>query len=186
MIVSGETRACWNTIVIIIPGNSFWNLKCLFNKPQIVLLIHIQYKIKIEHLCKISTKQSNVTRNWRRHCTRRHCTRVVPMVHADLLSPMWSRIFVRNDPITDIVMRLMSCLFILVLFLSVMEIFQLHKHVTFKKHPWSKYNKQVYCLSPRHGWKIPQIIKTIYMYIITLKQPSVVVKKRYFISVHSS
>lgn len=93
---------------------------------------------------------------------------------------MWifSRIFVRNDPITDIVMRLMSCLFILVLFLSVMEIFQLHKHVTFKKHPWSKYNKQVYCLSPRHGWKIPQIIKTIYMYIITLKQPSVVVKKK--------
>lgn len=85
------------------------------------------------------------------------------------LSPMWSRIFVRNDPITDIVMRLMSCLFILVLFLSVMEIFQLHKHVTFKKHPRSKYNKQVYCLSPRHGWKIPQIIKTIYMYIITLK-----------------
>lgn len=94
--------------------------------------------------------------------------------------------FVRNDPITNIVMWLMSCLFILVLFLSVMEIFQLHKHVTFKKHPRSKYNKQVYCLSPRHGWKIPQIIKTIYMYIITLKQPSVVVKKRYFISVHSS
>lgn len=107
----------------------------------------------------------------------RHCTRVFPMVHVDPLSPMWSRIFVRNDPITDIVMRLMSCLFILVLFLSVMEIFQLHKHVTFKKHPRSKYNKQVYCLSPRHGWKIPQIIKTIYMYIITLKQPSVVVKK---------
>lgn len=98
--------------------------------------------------------------------------------------PMWSRIFVRNDPITDIVMRLMSCLFILVLFLSVMEIFQLHKHVTFKKHPRSKYNKQVYCLSPRHGWKIPQIIKTIYMYIITLK--GFCKKKKYFISVHSS
>lgn len=99
--------------------------------------------------------------------------------HVHLLSPMWSRFFVRNDPITNIVMWLMSCLFILVLILSVMEIFQLHKHVTFKKHPRSKYNKQVYCLSPRHGWKIPQIIKTIYMYIITLKQPSVVVKKRY-------